>query len=134
MLRDDRQTALSAAIEACLHAAHVHDDGADLLGEHAAGTRQLAARRREDAEVLAGHLRRLGDLPREPDPEYEVATDIVNRIKAALAEDERPLALARSQDAEDALAAALEAVLEHDPAPDCRKDVERILGSRPTLG
>lgn len=133
MLRDDRQTALSDAIEACLHAAHVHEEGADQLGADAAAARQLAARRREDAETLAAHLRRLGDLPKEPDPEYEAAADLVNRVRAALAEDERPLALARSKEAEDALAAALEAVLEQDPAPDCRKDVERILGARPTF-
>jgi hypothetical protein len=133
MLRDDRQTALSDAIEACLHAAHVHEGDADLLGDDAAGARQLAARRREDAEILAAHLRRLGDLPKEPDPEYEVAADIVTRIKASLAEDERALALARSQKAEDALAAALEVVLEQDVTPDCRKDVERILASRATL-
>jgi hypothetical protein len=133
MLRDDRQTALNDAIEACLHAAHVHEDDADLLGDDAAGARQLAARRREDAEILAEHLRRLGDLPKEPDPEYEVAADIVTRIKASLAEDERALALARSKEAEDALAAALEAVLEQDVTPDCRKDVERILASRATL-
>jgi hypothetical protein len=134
MLRDDRQTALDGAIEACLHAAHVHEDGAGLLGEDAAGMRQLAARRREDADTLATHLRRLGDLPSEPDPEYEVAADLVSHIKAALADDQRPLVLARSQDAEDAVAAALQEVLKHDLAPECRGDVERILGSRATLG
>jgi hypothetical protein len=42
--------------------------------------------------------------------------------------------LARSQQAEDAVAAALQEVLKHDLAPDCRGDVERIVGSRATLG
>lgn len=133
MLRDDRQIALSGAIEACLHAAHVHEDGADLASEHAAVLRQLAARRREDAECLAAHLRRLGDLPREPDPEYEAAADLVSHIKAAIAEDEGAEVLARSQASEDALAEALQELLKHDLAPECRQDVDRILGSRAVL-
>ena len=133
MLRDERQTALNAAVEACLYAAHVHQEGADLIGEDSAPLRQLAALRRQDAETLAAHLRGLGDLPKEPDPEYEAAADLLSHIKAALAEDERAQAIARSQDAEDRLAAALEAVLAHDLPPACRGDIERIIASRAVL-
>jgi hypothetical protein len=133
MLRNDRQVALSGAIEACLHAAHVHEDGADLSAEDSARLRQLAARRREDAEILAAHLRRLGDLPKEPDPEYEIAADLMRHIKAALAEDQRVQVVARSQDAENRLAAALEQALAQDLPPDCRGDLERILASRALL-
>ncbi|MGH6912757.1 MAG: hypothetical protein ACREH3_03520, partial [Geminicoccales bacterium] len=129
MLRDDRQTALNGAIESCLHAAHVHEDGADRIGEDAAGLRQLAARRRQDAETLAAHLRLLGDLPMEPDPEYEVATDLLSHIKSALAADERGQVLERSQAAEEALAEALRQALKQDLAPDCRSAVEEILDS-----
>ena len=43
MLRDERQLALTAAIEASLHAAHVHEDGAALIGDDDAGLRQLAS-------------------------------------------------------------------------------------------
>lgn len=134
MLRDDRQTALNAAIEACLHAAHVHDDGAELIGDDPVGLRHLAARRRRDAETLAGHLRRLDDLPKEPDPEYEVVSDLVSHIKNALAEDEQRQVLERSQAAEEALAEALEQILKLDLAPDCRSDVEQILSSRAEFG
>lgn len=133
MLRDDRQIALNQAIEACLHAAHVHDDGADWIGEETAGLRQLAARRRQDAETLAGHLRRLGDLPMEPDPEYEVAADLVSRVRAALAEDERHQVIARSRAAEGRLAEALQVVLEQDLSSDCQRDIEQILAARPVL-
>ena len=133
MLRDDRQIALSGAIEACLHAAHVHDDGAELIGERAPVLRQLAERRREDAEILAEHLRRLGDLPKEPDPEYQAAADLVSHIKAAMAEDDRAEVLARSQDAENALAEALQDLLTHELAPECGQDVDRILNSVATL-
>jgi len=129
MLRDDRQTALNAAIEACLHAAHVHDDGAERIGEDAAVLRQLAARRRQDAETLAAHLRLLGDLPMEPDPEYEIATDLLSHIKAALAADERGQVLERSQAAEEALAEALREALRQDLAPECQSALEEILSS-----
>ena len=129
MLRDDRQTALNGAIEACLHAAHVHDDGAELIGDDPAGLRHLAARRRRDAKTLVGHLRRLGDLPKEPDPEYEMAADFVSHIQAALSDEERGHVLARSRQAEEAVAEALRAVLNEDVASDCRTDVEQILSA-----
>ena len=133
MLRDDRQLALSAAIEACLHAAHVHEDGAQLLGDDTVGLRQLAAARRRDAEKLAEHLRRLGDLPPEPDPEYEVAADVISHIKGALADDDRRQALERSNVAEQALAAALREALQQELPPDCRREIERILSSQVQL-
>ena len=133
MLRDDRQLALSAAIEACLHAAHVHEDGAQLLGDDTVGLRQLAAARRRDAEKLAEHLRRLGDLPPEPDPEYEVAADVISHIKGALADDDRRQALERSNAAEQALAAALREALQQELPPDCRREIERILSAQVQL-
>jgi hypothetical protein len=133
MLRDDRQLALTAAIEACLHAAHVHEDGAQLLGDDSMGLRQLAAARRRDAEKLAEHLRRLGDLPPEPDPEYEMAADVISHIKGALADDDRRQALERSNAAEQALAAALREALQQELPPDCRREIERILSSQVQL-
>jgi hypothetical protein len=127
MLRDDRQIALNEAVEASLHAAHVHDHGAELLGDDALGLRQLAAQRRRDAEILAEHVRRLGDLPMEPDPEYEIASDLLSQIKAALAEDQRRLVIERSNEAEEALAGALREALRHDLAPETRREVGRML-------
>jgi hypothetical protein len=133
MLRDERQLALTTAIEACLHAAHVHEDGAALIGDGDAGLRELAAGRRADAETLAEHLRRLGDLPPEPDPEYQIATDVISHVIGALADDDRRHALERSHAAEEALAAALRAALQQDLSPDCRREVERILSSQARL-
>lgn len=133
MLRDDRQLALNAAIEACLHAAHVHEDSAQLIEDDTLDLRQLAALRREHAETIAEHVRRLGDLPPEPDPEYEMAADVISHIKGALAEDDRRQALERSNGAEEVLAAALREALRQDLPPDCRRDLERILGSQAQL-
>jgi hypothetical protein len=130
MLRDERQIALNEAVEASLHAAHVHEHGAELLGEDTLGLRQLAAQRRRDAEILAEHVRRLGDLPMEPDPEYEAAGDVVSQIKAVLAEDQRLLVIERSNETEEALAAALREALRHDLPPESRRDIERILNSQ----
>jgi hypothetical protein len=133
MLRDKRQIALNEAVEASLHAAHVHEHGAELLGDDTLGLRELAAQRRRDAETLADHVRRLGDLPIEPDPEYEVASDIVSQIKAALAEDQRRLVMERSNEAEEALAAVLREALRHDLPPETRRNVERILSAQAHL-
>jgi Domain of unknown function (DUF2383) len=133
MPRDERQIALNEAVEASLHAAHVHEHGAELLGDDTLGLREMAAQRRRDAEILAEHVRRLGDLPMEPDPEYEAASDVVSDIKAALLEDQRRLVIERSNEAEEALAAALREALRHDLPPDIRRDIERILGSQANL-
>ena len=133
MLRDERQIALNEAVEASLHAAHVHEHGAELLGDDALGLRQLAAQRRKDGEVLGEHVRRLGDLPMEPDPEYEAAGDVMSQIRAALVEDQRALVIERSNDAEEALAASLREALRHDLPPQTRGDVERILSSQAHL-
>ena len=133
MLRDERQIALNEAVEASLHAAHVHEHGAELLGDDALGLGQLAAQRRKDGEVLGEHVRRLGDLPMEPDPEYEAAGDVMSQIRAALVEDQRALVIERSNDAEEALAAALREALRHDLPPQTRGDVERILSSQAHL-
>ena len=133
MLRDERQIALNEAVEASLHAAHVHEHGAELLGDDALGLRQLAAQRRTDGEVVGEHVRRLGDLPMEPDPEYEAAGDVMSQIRAALVEDQRALVIERSNDAEEALAAALREALRHDLPPQTRGDVERILSSQAHL-
>jgi hypothetical protein len=133
MLRDERQIALNEAVEASLHAAHVHEHGAELLGEDTLGLRQLAAQRRRDAEVLAEHVRRLGDLPMEPDPEYEAASDVMSQIKAVLAEDQRRLVIERSNETEEALAGALREALRHDLPPDTHRDIERILSSQARL-
>ena len=130
MLRDERQLALNDAVQASLHAAHVHQHGAELLGDETLGLRELAAQRRREGEILAEHVRGLGDLPMTPDPEYQVASDVVSEIKAALAEDQRSLVIERSNAAEEALAVALREALRHQLPPACRRDVERILSSQ----
>jgi hypothetical protein len=66
----------------------------------------------------------------EPDPEYEAATDIVSQIKAALVEDQRRLVIERSNEAEEAFAAALRETVRHDLPPAARRDLERILSSQ----
>jgi hypothetical protein len=133
MLRDERQLALTTAVEACLRAAHVHEDGAQQLGDDDLGLRQLAGVRRQDAEQMAEHLRHLGDLPPELDPEYEIATDVISHVMGALADDDRRQALERSNAAEEALATALRDALQQDLPPDCRREVERILSSQARL-
>jgi hypothetical protein len=130
MLRDERQLALNETVEASLHAAHVHEHGAELLGDDTLGLRELAAQRRRDAEILAEHVRRLGDLPMEPDPEYEIASDVLSQIKAALADDQRRLVIERSNEAEEALAATLREALRHDLPPETRREVGRMLSTQ----
>ena len=136
MLRDDRQVALNAVIDALLNAADVHREGADLLDadpELAAVLRALAERRQDMARELGDHVRRLGDLPSEPDADLQAAKSVLEWLQAALAEDRRDEVLQHCRQAEEALTGRARAALEQDLPPDTRAVVEQLVRA-PELG
>ena len=129
MLRDERQVAINEVVEALLEAAHVHEQGADLLEdrEPKPALRALAERRRQAAVELGEHVRRLGDLPSEPDADVQTARDVLARLQLALAEDEREEILEHSRAAEVDLAEKVHAALEEDLPADTRMVLEDLL-------
>jgi uncharacterized protein (TIGR02284 family) len=135
MLRDDRQVALNLVVEALLEAAHVHEDGANLLGDRdlEAALRALAKRRRRVALELEEHVRRLGDLPSEPDADLQSAKDLIARLQVAIAGDQRDQIVQRARHAEEHLAEQVEAALEQDLPAETRALLESIAGL-PELG
>jgi uncharacterized protein (TIGR02284 family) len=136
MLRDDRQVALNQVIEALLNAADVHREGADLLDADpalAGVLRALAQRRQEVARELGEHVRRLGDLPSEPDADLQTAKTVLGWLQAALAEDRRAEVLQHCRQAEVDLAAKARTALEEDLPPDTSAALEHLL-SVPELG
>lgn len=135
MLRDDRQVALNLVVQALLEAAHVHEDGADLLDDRdlEAALRALAERRRRVALELEEHVRRLGDLPSEPDADLQAAKDLLARLQVAIAGDHRDQVLQRCRHAEEHLAERVEAALEQDLPAETRALLESIAGV-PELG
>jgi hypothetical protein len=130
MLRDDRQVAINLAVEALLAAAHVHQQGADLVDDQdlAAALRTLAEQRQSAAAELGEHVRRLGDLPSEPDADLQAATDLLARLQVAMAEDERDQVVQRSRHAEEDLAEKVRAALDQDLPADTRVLLESMLG------
>jgi uncharacterized protein (TIGR02284 family) len=130
MLRDDRQVAINQVIEALLNAAEVHQEGADLLAAEpdlAAVLLTLAERRRDVAGELGDHVRRLGDLPSEPDADLQAAKSVLGWLQAALAEDRRDEVLQHCRQAEEDLAAKARAALEQDLPPDTRAVLEQLV-------
>jgi len=136
MLRDDRQVAINQVIEALLNAADVHREGADLLDANpdlARVLRDLAERRQQVGRELGDHVRRLGDLPSEPDADLQAAKSMLGWLQAALAEDRRDEVLQHCRQAEEDLAAKARAALEQDLPPDTRAVLEELV-SAPELG
>ena len=129
MLRDHRQVALNLVVEALLEAAHVHEQGAELLDDQdlAAALRALAEQRRRVALELEEHVRRLGDLPSEPDADLQAAKDLLARLQIAIAGDQRDQVVQRSRHAEEHLAERVGVALEVDLAADTRGVLENLL-------
>ena len=130
MLRDGRQVALNLVVEALLEAAHVHGQGADVLdaeSDLARALRALAERRRRAALELGDHVRRLGDLPSEPDADLKAVKDVLAWVQGALADDQREQVLERSRQAEADLAESVRAALAEDLPPDTRAVVQDLL-------
>lgn len=116
LVRDDRQVALNEVVVCAREAADNHRDAASrvedeelrrLLEAHA-GRHELLA------EQIAEQLKRLDDLPKEPDRDAETLHQLFSRIKAAFSGDEEQ-ALADDRVAEDAkVATAIDEALRHD--------------------
>jgi hypothetical protein len=134
MLRDDRQVAINQVIEALLTAAAAHQEGAALLEGHsdlADRLRALAARRHHSALELGDHVRRLGDLPSEPDADLQAAKSVLAWVQAALAEDRRDEVLQHCRQAEEDLAGTVRAALEEDLPADTRAVLEQLTVPEP---
>lgn len=129
MLRDERQAALNEVIQASLEAAHAHEQGAVLLEDRdpAAALRALAAQRTRAAEQLGEHLRRLGDLPKEPDADLETARGLLSRLRVALSGDPRDPILQHARHAEEHLATTVRNALEQDLPADTVAVLEAML-------
>jgi uncharacterized protein (TIGR02284 family) len=136
MLRDARQVAINQVVEGLLEAAHLHEQGAELLDAEpdlARALRALAERRRRAAQELGEHVRRLGDLPSEPDADLQAAKDVLAWVQDALADDQRDQVLQRCGQAEEHLALKVRAALDEDLPSDTRAVLEQ-LGAVPELG
>jgi uncharacterized protein (TIGR02284 family) len=129
MLRDARQVALNQVVEALLDAAHVHQQGAELLDEQgfAGALRALAERRSGAALELGDHVRRLGDLPSEPDADLQAARDVLARLQVAVTDDPRDQVLQRCRHAEEHLADLVRAAQGEDLPSDTREVLEHLL-------
>jgi uncharacterized protein (TIGR02284 family) len=116
MIRDERMAALDKAALSLHAAGHMYGHFAeDLRGEPMAGRfEELASARREQAEELEGLIRELGGLPGEPDPDKLSFTDFLDKVRSALAEDDKTPLLQRARDEERRLRDDLSEVLAHD--------------------
>lgn len=115
ILREQREIHLNAVIEAATEAADHYEEEAERVGdERIAGLfAELGRRRRDMSETLSEHIRRLGDLPHEPDVEAEFIHEVASRIRAAT-EDPRLALLEERIEAEEDLEARINAALETD--------------------
>lgn len=128
MLRDERQTALNDVVIACSEAAEGHAGAADMVEERdlARVLATLAEQRTAAAAELGEHVRRLGDLPKEPDSDLSTIRDLVARLGAAFSEDERARLIEARERAEAVVEEAVAAALEHEPPAPTQELLARI--------
>lgn len=128
LLRNELQTALQDVEVACLEVADGHDGAADLLPADdplGPSLRQLAAARRTAAERLAECIRRLDDLPAEPDADLETARDLASRLWTAFSPDQHHALAGERAAAEAHLVTLAEAALAQEGLDD---DARRLVG------
>ena len=116
MLRDDKQTALNDVIYAVKDSAHHFQEAAEIVSDAGLADlfRAIARQRETLATELEAHIRRLHDLPREPDPDREIVDAVITRLKAALTGNERLSVLDEREQAEGELRTCIEDALALD--------------------
>lgn len=115
IFREQREVCLNAVIEAAVEAADHYEEEAERVGDERIARlfADLGRRRWAMSETLGDHIRKLGDLPREPDRDAELVHEVASRIRAAT-EDRRRVLLEERIEAEDDLKMRIEAALETD--------------------
>ncbi len=128
MLLNDAQIALNDVIVNCKDAADHYEDAASMLegGETSELFRSLARRRREIADRLEAHIRRVGSLPRNADGDRETVQRLLARLKANLSENKRIALLTEREHVEGEIAAMVDTALRQD-LPDDTKDYLRAV-------
>jgi uncharacterized protein (TIGR02284 family) len=127
MLRDEAVVAVDEVVLACREAARAYRDAAGMVEDPAleACFGALAGERATMASELEGHIRRMGDLPSEPDPDRGLVAKAVRHIKAALTSDEQLTLLREREHGEDSLAQRVVAALEASLPEDTRRLLEQ---------
>ena len=131
MLMNDKQVAvndvilrLREAADHYAHAARATED--DRLAE------RFAERGRSLADMAAGlesHIRRLGELPRRPDPEREALEEMLMRLGAGIIADERSRHIHALRRREEAIEEAAVAALRQPLPDDTLAEIGRIRDS-----
>ncbi|CAN5130451.1 hypothetical protein BH24PSE2_BH24PSE2_22570 [soil metagenome] len=120
MLMNDKQVAVNDVILSLREAADHYADAAQAIDDEVAADAFVARCRAcsETADALESHIRRLGELPRRPDPEREALEQLLTRLGASLQADDRVRyahALAHKEEGiEEAAAGALRQPLPED--------------------
>ncbi|HEX2139256.1 MAG TPA: hypothetical protein VHG33_06045 [Woeseiaceae bacterium] len=128
MLMTDKQVALSDVIVALREAADQYAHAAEALDDGSSLTERFAERGRrcnEAATALEPHIRRLGELPRQPDPEREALQNFLTRI-AGIGTDERSLFLEALREREAAIEQTAADALRQPFAEDTLGELERV--------
>ena len=129
LLRNELQTALHDVVLACLETADGHEAAATILADDplAATLRAWAQQRREAAARLGDIVRKLDDLPPEPDADLETVRELATWVKAALSPDQRHTVLAERRAAEAHLLETIEQALARPDLPEHARSLLREL-------
>ncbi len=128
MLLNDAQIALNDLNINTQDAADHYEDAAGMVEGEALATlfRNLAARRREIAEELGLHIRRVGGMPRNADGDRETVQRLLARLKATLSADKHVALLTEREQVEEQLIAMTETALQQDVPNDTKSYLQHL--------
>ncbi len=134
LLRDETQLAMNRVETLCFEAAGRYDNAAQRVdaAEKASLFADRAQQLRARSADLAPHIRRLGDLPQQPDPDRETVSEVLSGIKAFLSGDPNHALAEEQLDLEKQLAEAIRSALRCDVAADTQSLLEQMLGEAET--
>lgn len=128
MLMNDKQVAVNEVILSLREAADHYLNAAQVLADRPVAE-GFEARGRACSDAAAGldkHIRRLGELPRRPDPERETLDQILTRLGAGIAGDESSRYARLLQHKEAAIEKTADEALRQPLAEDTLAAMERI--------
>lgn len=131
LLRNDKQVALNRVESLCLESADGYGSATGRCDNTvlAALFEQAQRERLEFAAELAPHIRALGDLPSDPDPDRETVSQVVEGIRAYLSVDGDAVLLEQRLQADSELEEAARAALAQALPAETRGMLERILSA-----
>jgi uncharacterized protein (TIGR02284 family) len=135
MLMSEGEIALDEVIIACKETVHSYQQAIDTVDDAQLSDvlKRVLQQRQIYTQELENHLRELGYLPREPDADRETLSNLFNRAKVLLADNDRLELLEEREQAEVQLADRVTNALQQALPESTLKTLHQLQGDVETV-